>query len=1250
MIEENSFAAQILAEALPEMIDEIKDLERYEALSLVAGLQILPEFAANAVRIEALVQLILLFADGNRMPCGSDIGHLLNDWLGQTPLCLLEDPPEDVFVSNVVSEIGNTRVFEGIWESNDFTTQLILQSNYRTAQEARNRELALWPFPMMVLSEALAERANLDRFTPPGGADKGHLKLPEDMELAQAGRHCRFSWAELSTLNISRADIESYLIQPAEIVSDLKNSFSESVIHDCPLIETEDGILVLVPSSLMRALRGAIVRKVQEADLGSAFYRNLLEQQRGAVSDSFERMGAVIVDFSDEELKPPRMESCSLQVTWLQFDRAWYVLALGVSFREDNLLHAVGSEPLLVTEADEKNLILWERDALDRISRIPGFRGGLVFHIASTLGCGLSMAGPAYNGDVGWRDWNVSLADLRLLSRFEDIDIIRLAIIASIRDDFGHKGIRWASGNGDFNFISWALSVEFRLVPRDWEAKQLTVMIPTNSMLDLRGRTRTRIDEHGALFLHKLRTSTGVKLIPATLTVERHQPWSFFDESGQLSAYLCRQDIEEGQLRAAIEYSACVLWIEMKRPSHSESLSGVFHLWQALVTWFERLFERVANGILANRLPGLVTLKFVVEEPFVFDDGTVAAEKMIDVIEKNSHTVTFGVSRLILRQFQSETNLTEKLFITSVFEALMAFCGVNDRKSTLDMVIEEGFRGRAAKSMHVAFRTDVRAMLHSLVRRSRPTKVSQEVKETSRIGLAQRICPFISAGTYRGPSARWLLNTSASRMRLLIKQRLVTIDRKSVIQLLFENMEVIEADNWQYRISTSALFDLHGGIDPVDAAMRDHVSTNEGTLLASKIAIEMAVCDSPTEGGLTATHFDLRWLISQVLVLIEFGYQSDALYTGLAEIDDVKIHPNGDVEADSGYWNETVVPFRQGIFRRGLEGAAEGYAGMIGVNKPVEPMPDRDTFLAAFIDEVGLGLKNAFEIVRALGLLALSAKSLVIDSIQDDVLAKIVEVSGVPHSEAYAFFEYFSLDSRPVYEVPTPGFVGHDIHPWRFSRRLSLVRRPILRWDEGGRKRVLVSPAVVEQSLGHFMVKFSSGEYEPYFFRSKSALAWLGKVTKREGDAFEDDVAQVFRAAGFSVRQRIFMPQLGAKKELGEIDVIAFDPTTSIIWVIECKNLREARTIKEIAEQLGKCTGRADIKDDIVYKHLRRMDWLRINPEALTKLLGLVGDVEVVDRIVTSRIVPMKFRGRAIYPINQWVLYNELETLIGRVT
>jgi len=76
---------------------------------------LLTEFQSNTVRIEMLAHLMALRCKGKIRSAGAQIREWLNESCGMI-FRHQEDPPEDVFVGNVVTGIGNSRLFEGIWE------------------------------------------------------------------------------------------------------------------------------------------------------------------------------------------------------------------------------------------------------------------------------------------------------------------------------------------------------------------------------------------------------------------------------------------------------------------------------------------------------------------------------------------------------------------------------------------------------------------------------------------------------------------------------------------------------------------------------------------------------------------------------------------------------------------------------------------------------------------------------------------------------------------------------------------------------------------------------------------------------------------------------------------------------------------------------------------------------------------------------------------------------------------------------
>lgn len=98
---------------------------RYER---IAGFLTVPALQANTIRIEILVHLAVVRCCGKRKPGLPEIRNWLNRQLGDTQIARLEDPVEDVFVSNVETPEGNRRLFEGIWESNDYFVQAVLDT------------------------------------------------------------------------------------------------------------------------------------------------------------------------------------------------------------------------------------------------------------------------------------------------------------------------------------------------------------------------------------------------------------------------------------------------------------------------------------------------------------------------------------------------------------------------------------------------------------------------------------------------------------------------------------------------------------------------------------------------------------------------------------------------------------------------------------------------------------------------------------------------------------------------------------------------------------------------------------------------------------------------------------------------------------------------------------------------------------------------------------------------------------------
>jgi hypothetical protein len=101
------------------------------------------------------------------------------------------------------------------------------------------------------------------------------------------------------------------------------------------------------------------------------------------------------------------------------------------------------------------------------------------------------------------------------------------------------------------------------------------------------------------------------------------------------------------------------------------------------------------------------------------------------------------------------------------------------------------------------------------------------------------------------------------------------------------------------------------------------------------------------------------------------------------------------------------------------------------------------------------------------------------------------------------------------------------------------------------------------------------------------------------------------------------MTEFDADESYGDLDVLAFRPGENVIYSIECKRLRFARTNAEIGEQLREFQGE---EMDRLARHVRRCKWLETHPEALRRVTGApVATLRIVPLLVTSTVVPMQF-------------------------
>ena len=112
----------------PRLLKKLQVSDRTATISRLAALLIVPHLHANTLRIELLVHLACVHCRGGKIPTSKNINQWCNEYIAGSLVVRYEDPIEHVMVGNVMTDGGNFRVLNGIWEGNDFYLQEVLDA------------------------------------------------------------------------------------------------------------------------------------------------------------------------------------------------------------------------------------------------------------------------------------------------------------------------------------------------------------------------------------------------------------------------------------------------------------------------------------------------------------------------------------------------------------------------------------------------------------------------------------------------------------------------------------------------------------------------------------------------------------------------------------------------------------------------------------------------------------------------------------------------------------------------------------------------------------------------------------------------------------------------------------------------------------------------------------------------------------------------------------------------------------------
>ena len=1207
----------------PELKHICSLLKKYDLQSTVtqlAGLLTVPSLQANTLRIEILIHLAVMYCCGRRKPGLIQIGRWLNRQFDKTQITVLEDPVEDVFVTNIETPDGNRRIFEGIWNSNDYFLQTVIYvlGSSGIPQEC---QILLQPaFALLQLSDLVAERVGLPRWHTETSTPRSKIKLAPATRVAERARAVTFTNSELDRLNINYDELAPFIIRDEDRQRLISETIGHTSLERHPLLEVGGGKLVLtLPHAVSPAIRRFVLSEIIRMGYLPPFSHVLATYQ----ANQIEMDGLWELKKDTASLTPPTHDGTVPPLTsiLLKYDINKYLHIILLHDRLDWLDTQGLSSFVDYSEEIEAGLEEYVNKVADHCKLLPDFSEGMTLLVLCGLGRGFRLG--FKNWPNQWRLSTICISNLLMLANDSDRAITRYLKFIKQKELVESEGMSFSIITGDYDLYCYWREANYQLVPRNLSlGPESALSVISDFILPVRNELRNLMDRH------VIQTTDGI-YISAMRMCSR----PYLNSQSDRPIYGSLAQIRSGILAGVVETPRGPSWFVVTSQKSNKSVNDfLYQIWDGFIILYDQLVSTIETQF-PNGLTGAIKIcldfsdVLMSEEYLKLKPDMIFSEPEVEIIfEQQTAVVKFP--EYFVQNFTQSENTGERLLLRCIAKGLVCLHRRTEKsieESVLDILIGKVLNNPGIRILHGFIRFD--AVEHLQEKQNRePIFLAQEDFVFSKLKLSEG-CTFGPTDTSitSKTECNKFLHRVVEKIWKQLQEQLRRLDRASVIREMLSINEFIIRDRDQWRYTARALQALSASTDDIQSVAQKRELDRTVVMLSSRTILEMAICECPQTDGHLISRWEMDDILAKTALLLEVTTHSDAVYNDLVE-PKIDIEANGEYTINRDFQKTVIKPFLAAYYQEGFENAVAEYSKLYR-NKPPEQPPGVDEvfspeFIRAFQVEFGLTLNQVRGGIAELMKLAVEFDSVIVETTLGNIKTRLSSNHVFSPKVIEAFIRAFGLFHRPAWDIPPKGFERKDLYPWRYSRRLSFIVRPLLIFGKQDSNKVFFGVGTLQQGFMYLLDRAENGRLSQDFFTSMEMKQYLGEANNKRGHAFAKSVAARLNEQGWLIRNEVQMTELGAPAKLGDIDVLAWKPTGEI-HIIECKRLQLARTLAEIAEICRRFRGEA--KDELD-KHLQRVNWLKNNYKGLQPIVGFIPKPEQIDhRLITNTHVPMTY-------------------------
>ncbi|MFT3930972.1 MAG: hypothetical protein QM709_11835 [Spongiibacteraceae bacterium] len=1221
---------ELACETCQSVAEKLKDYNRRDFLSAAAGLLTIPALSANSVRGETLVHIAASYAKGTKKPNRTIFNETVNGLMGGSNVAMAEDPQEDVFISNILTDHGDLKIFNGLWEANDYFVQILADILFKHEtpdflDSVKNSCLSL-----LKLSDEIVNRSNLRRNFSTGSVDKSNVKIPKTEELNLISKRVIFTKKEIESIGITSESIEPFIISEEELFHLRYETIGNSTLETKPIVKFKEEYIVSIPSSIGIAIRNLLLKTCKDnkalANFGNTLFRYQFHQLTDEILREYRRdFTPIRIDIEKTPSLPP------IQSLLLKNNFGHYFLTVLLEDEMDEVLNHGMSSFHTYSEDQSNAFHNFIFQVADLCKKDENFISGVVLLCHGGLGRGFNITFKTW--PEAWGFSSLSLNDLLLLSGSKSKPLKEIFECLRQKRWAEDNGLKFSNINGDISYFGFWKDNDFKCVPDEIAiADNNMVGLYTDFVFPVRKNLRIETDKHGTPYIDN-----------KYYRVERLTKDSYYEGMKLKPIYASIEHLTQGDLNGVVETNSMYIWFGVSEYTN-EIKDFVYEWWSGFINGLEEALNYIASKVDTE-------LYLVIQ--IYLDFSQIIPPDRIDLNSKELADVKIQVDQATCRiifesnfivNFSTPKNVGERKVLLAILEGVGRFLPGSKFSDHIENAVNHVLGDEGVRFIHL-FKT-YEPLDHLLASPSEsPIFIDKTLNFFNLIKINKTLA--LSGDEIRGKKeCAKILNKIVETIWSEIRSLLNTLNKRSFLSKIGPILGAIEQDRQQWKRTAKAVSAIYSKYDDVVRVAQQRESDRSLTSLCLRSLIEMSICECSSTGGQIVSDDILDELLSLCALLINTAADSDAIHWGLAPAE-INFNKNGTYKIASNSFDEIVFPYLYGHFKSQFGDAISAYDELYDneiqdVDIEAEPIPVK--FDEALVAEYGLTCGQIIDCFAEIFDINLESKKALVYIPPLDLTNRIVRGRGLSADQVLLFLDGFSLDVRDKWDVPPAGYFFRDIAPWKYKRRLSCLVKPIIKLPD----ELILNAFLIKTCINYFLERVKCGEFNPDFFHSTQMRSYVGEMIDQRGAAFTSKVANELERRGWTVEKEIQMTKLGATKELGDIDILAVKDETMLI--IECKKLQMAKTISEIADVCNRFKGQ---EKDELRKHLNRVAWVSKNMTATTKAIKYLKEISVLrNALLTSTEMPFQYKKDlpigsndiiSFRKIDDWLKPNEID-------